>query len=155
MHAVRAAAALLALTGCMAAGCSLGGDDEPRTAKGDFVVSLDRRSTLEPESDFGAVGLIARDGKTIVTVEVSKPAAPRQQAEIRRGNCESIDLAITYQLEPLLDGKSETVVNAPLRVLRRGGYVVLVHDVPAEARIGDVCGDLAKSQPPSAAPTFD
>jgi hypothetical protein len=147
---------LLAVALALAAsGCSLGGNDDQTTPKGDFVVRLDDRSTTEPESDLGAVALTARNGKTIVTIDVSSPGAARQQAEIRRGNCDSIDFAVTYQLEPLVDGKSETVVDARLALLRRGGYLVLVHDVPAETRLGGVCADLAKAQPPDAAPTFD
>jgi hypothetical protein len=151
---MRAAAvfAVLALTGC-----SLGGGDEEEgaTAKADFVVNLDDGSTLAAEDDLGTVGLTSRDRKTVVTIEVANPGKGRRQAEIRRGNCESIDAGITYMLGPVVDGKSETVVDTPLRVLRRGGYLVMVHDVPAEARIDGICGDLYRSQPPSAAPTFD
>jgi hypothetical protein len=147
--------ALSALAVVLLAGCSLGGDDEASAFEdADFVVNLDDGETEELEEDLGAVALTRRGGRTLVEIEVEDPRASSQQAEIRRGNCESIDFAITYTLQAVADGKSETVVNAPLNVLR-DNYMILVHDVPAETRLGGICADLSRARPPDAVPVFE
>lgn len=151
MRAVLAVALALAVTGC-----NFGDDEEPSALeRADFVVDLDKGSTLESDEGLGGVALTERGAKTLVTIEVADPPGPTQQAEIRRGNCDVIDVAVAYRLSPVEDGLSETVVDVPLRELRRAGYLVMVHDVPSEEQLGALCGDLARSQPPSAAPTFD
>jgi hypothetical protein len=147
--------AVPALAVVLLAGCSLGGDDEASAFEdADFVVNLDDRATEEFEEDLGAVALTRRGGRTLVEIEVENPRASSQQAEIRRGNCETIDFAITYTLQAVADGKSETVVNARLETLR-SGYMILVHDVPAEIRLSGVCADLARARPPDAVPVFE
>src|SRR5918999_2283534 len=110
---MRIAASALAVM--LLAGCSLGGgDDSSAFEDADLVVSLDDGETGELDEDLGAVGLTRRGRRTLVEIEVENPRAPDQQAEIRRGNCQSIDLAISYTLQSVADGKSEKVVNAPL-----------------------------------------
>jgi hypothetical protein len=148
--------AVSATAAVLLAGCSLGGDDGASSAfeDADFVVNLDDRETEESEEDLGAVALTRRGGRTLVEIEVENPRASSQQAEIRRGNCGTIDFAITYTLQAVGEGKSETVVNAPLDVLRNG-YMVLVHDVPAEIRLSGICADLSRARPPDAVPVFE
>jgi hypothetical protein len=138
------------------AGCSFGGEDDESSAfeEADFVVNLDDGATTEFDEGLGAVALTRRGRRTLVEIEVESPRAASQQAEIRRGNCQSIDTAITYALQPVADGRSETVVNAPLDVLKNG-YMVMVHDVPAETRLGGICADLSRARPPDAVPVFE
>jgi hypothetical protein len=150
---MRIAASALAVM--LLAGCSLGGDDDSSAFEdADFVVSLDDGATAELDEDLGAVGLTRRGRRTLVEIEVASPRAPNQQAEIRQGNCQTIGGAIAYGLQSVADGNSQTVVNVPLGVLRNG-YMVLVHDVPAETRIGGICADLSRARPPDAAPIFE
>jgi hypothetical protein len=145
---------LLAAVVVALVGCDFGDDEEAQPfADANFVVDLGRND--QPDNRYGVVGLTREaGGRTRVSIEFFDPPTPRQQAEIRRGDCSTIDLAVTYRLSPLVDGKSETVVEVPLAQLRRG-YMVMVHEVAAEQRLGTFCGDLARSQPPSAAPVFD
>jgi hypothetical protein len=147
--------AVSAVAAVLVAGCSFGGNDESSAFEdADFVVDLGRND--QPDRRYGVVGLTGeRGGRTRVSIEFFDPTSPRQQAEIRGGNCTSINVAVSYRLSPLADGKSETVVDVPLGELRRRGYLVMVHEVAEEDRLGSFCGDLARSQPPSAAPVFD
>jgi hypothetical protein len=148
---VRTCTAVLAL--CLLAGCSIGGDDDERRATdaSQFVADLTRQD--QEEGEFGSVGLSAAGTMSRVIVEVLDPPPVSQEVEIRSGNCQVVGSAVTYRLAPLDNGISETVVNVPLRTLRRMGYLVMVRD--SGAPIGGLCADLAQAQPPSAAPTFD
>jgi hypothetical protein len=133
-------------------GCSLGGDDEPESAvaSSQFVTELIR---LGREGERGRVGISSAGSKTTIVVEVSDPAEERLDAEVRRGNCDVMDGATAYALQPVTAGVSKTVVDVPLSHLRQTGYLVLV-GIPS-SHVGGLCADLARAQPPSAAPTFD
>jgi hypothetical protein len=142
-------AVALALT-LVLPGCGLWHSDEKTSVaqQADFVADLIPLGKAEPA---GVVGLSSgHAGKTVVLIEVAT-RADSQVAEIGSGNCDVLGTAV-YGLNPLRDGRSETTVNAPIRELRRGGYYVLVSG--AGGGPGGLCGDLARSQPPSAAPTF-
>jgi hypothetical protein len=131
-------------------GCSISGDDDQGgTINAEFVVELVR---LGSEKSAGTVGLSAEPGgKTRVEIVLLEPATG-QRVEIRGGNCDVIDSAAAYSLAPLVEGRSQSVVDAYESQLRRAGYLVLVHDA---AGIGGVCGNLARSKPAEAAPTFE
>lgn len=168
MHGI----ALSAITVVLFAGCSFGGGDENDGAleRADLVVNLVAGRivfadpTAEPDEDLGAVGLTARGTRTVVTIEVARQREARQRAEIRGGDCATIGTGIVYTLNPVLEGKSETVVDAPLRELR-ARYMVLVHDVPAEAQIAGIvtalvngralCADLSRARSPGATPVWE
>jgi hypothetical protein len=132
------------------AGCSLGEDKpESAVAASQFVTELVR---LGSDEEHGGVGLSSVGDKTRVVVEVSGPPTDPGEVEILSGNCDVLGTAV-YALQPLEDGVSTTVVDIGLRSLRRMGYAVMVFD--ASGMPGGLCGDLAQSQPPSSAPTFD
>jgi hypothetical protein len=135
---------LLALSGC-----SLGNDDDEEVkVDAEFVVDLVR---LGSDRTTGKVGLSNEpDGKTLVEIALMEPASG-QRAEIRRGNCDVRSTDVTYTLPPLVAGRSQRILDLPLRDLRRAGYHVFVQDAEG---IEGVCGDLARSQPPDT-PTFE
>jgi hypothetical protein len=137
------------------AGCSLAGGDEPEsaTASAQFVTDLIR---LGQDESFGQVGLTAvrRSTRVVVELEEEESTTARLAPHITTGNCDVLGSGVVYALNAFRDRVSETVVDIELEPLRRMGYVVLVGD-PRFGPTGGVCGDLAKAQPPSAAPTFD
>lgn len=142
------------LVSVAAAGCSLRGKDgepESATASSAFVADLIR---LGQERTFGRVGLTAVQGRTRVVVEVDEASAARTAPHITTGNCDVLGSGVVYVLRPFRDRVSETLVDVGLAPLRRMGYVVLVGD-PRFGPGGGLCGDLARSQPPGATPTFD
>lgn len=132
------------------AGCSLDEDKpESAVAGSQFITELIRLGGDDP---YGRVGLSAVGNKTRVVVEVSEPPRDQREAEIDSGNCDVLGTTV-YALQPLRDGLSTTVVDIRLDALRRMGYTVMVPD--ASGGPGGLCGDLARAQPASAAPTFD
>jgi hypothetical protein len=135
-------------------GCSFGGDDESESAvaSSEFVTELIR---LGREGEHGRVGISAAGSKTTIVVELSDPGEESLNAEVRRGNCDVIDGATAYPLQPVTAGVSRTVVDVPLAHLRQTGYLVLVGLASQHFGVSGLCADLAQSQPPSAAPTFD
>ena len=62
-------------------------------------------------------------------------------------------MPFVYPLNAVEDGVSEKIVDVSLSHLRRAGYLVMV-GAPGP-HLGGLCGDLYRSQPPDAAPTFD
>ena len=61
-------------------------------------------------------------------VVVNLPGATGQQpAHIHKGTCSNLDPKPTYPLSPVANGKSETIVKAPLADLSKGGYAINVH----------------------------
>jgi hypothetical protein len=140
-------AALLVVVTCSA--CTLAGDDDQATIDADFVAELVR---LGAERSEGTVGLSAEPGgKTRIEIVLLEPATG-QEVEIGQGTCEVRHGGAIYVMPKLVEGRSQRVVDVPVRDLRRAGYHVLVHDA---AGIGGVCGDFASSRPPDAAPTFE
>jgi hypothetical protein len=137
--------------GLALAGCSLGGDGDEKsaTASAQFVTELVRPGT---EEQHGSVGLSDAGGKTRVVVEVLHPSG-RQVAEIRTGNCDVLGAGVAYVLAPFEAGVSTTTVDVGLNALRKMGYLVTVRE--GSSGPGGLCGDLAKSHSPSAAPSYE
>jgi hypothetical protein len=144
-----AGAAAVAAVTCLTA-CSFGGDEQSAAERADYVTDLIRLG--REDERHGVVGLESVGRKTRVLVEVFEPQHPRLEAEIQSGNCDVLGSAV-YPLNSVEDGVSETVVNVSLSHLRRAGYLVMVGD--PGPRLGGLCGDLYRAQPPDAAPTFD
>jgi hypothetical protein len=142
---------LLAVALALAAsGCSLGGGEESARAEADFVTDLIKLG--RDDEQFGVVGLERAGQKTRVVIEVFDPERPLLEAEIQSGNCDVLG-SVVYPLNAVEDGVSETIVNVSLTHLRRAGYLVMVG--PPGPHLGGLCGDLYRSRPPDAAPTFD
>jgi hypothetical protein len=145
MRPLATAAVLLALAGCM-----VGGDEESATANADFITDLIKLG--REDEPYGVVGLQRVGQKTRVLIEVFEPERPLLEAEIQSGNCDVLG-SVVYPLNAVRDGRSETVVNVGLGHLRRAGYLVMVG--PPGPHLGGLCGDLYRSRPPDAAPTFE
>jgi len=89
-------------------------------------------ATLTPEGD-----------KTRVVVEtMNAPAGVAQPMHIHLGTCARLDKAPKWNLEPLRDGKSTTVVPAPLETILKEKSAINVHKSVAEVQVYVACGDL-------------
>lgn len=136
---------------CFAApACSFGGEEQGAAERADYVTDLIRLGRDDERR--GVVGLERAGQRTRVLIEVFEPERERMTAEIQSGNCDVLGTTV-YALNVVEDGVSETVVDVSLSHLRRAGYLVLVG--AASPHLGGLCGDLYRSQPPDAAPTFD
>jgi hypothetical protein len=130
------------------AGCDLGdgNGDESAVDKAQFVTEV-AQPFQEDLVPLGRVGLSREGGsKTRIAIELDDPPEPILRAGIRRGSCGStIGAGVVYPLEDVEDGESETVLDVPLRELRLGGYIVIIHPL-AQTTVGGTCGDLTSAE---------
>jgi hypothetical protein len=62
---------------------------------------------------------------------------------IHKGTCANLDPKPTYPLSPVVNGKSETTVNASLDSLEKGGYAINGHKSAQEAKTYVFCGPIS------------
>ena len=125
--------AVVLLAGCKSMGMS-GGSREAR---------------LSPQNNSGEAGTATltkqSDTQTKVVLSVTgAPAGASQPVHIHKGTCAQLDPKPAYPLSPLVNGKSETVVNASIDDLSKGGYAVNGHKSAQEVSTYVFCGDLGK-----------
>jgi hypothetical protein len=108
-----------------------------------------REVHLSPQSNSGESGTATLtkqgDKRTKVVLAVTgAPAGATQPVHIHKGNCVKLDPKPVYALSPLVNGKSETVVNASLDDLRNGGYAINGHRSAQQLSTYVFCGELGK-----------
>ena len=69
--------------------------------------------------------------------------ASAQPVHIHKGSCTNLDPKPAFPLSPLTGGKSETVVNASLDDLEKGGYAINGHKSAQDLKTYVFCGDVA------------
>jgi len=83
------------------------------------------------------------DTQTKVVLNVSgAPAGVSQPVHIHKGTCAQLDPKPAFPLSPLVNGKSETVVNVSLDELAKGGYAINGHKSAQEVSTYVFCGNL-------------
>lgn len=92
----------------------------------------------------GTVTLFERGKNTLVVVRLSGEARGHTEpAHIHRGKaCDAIDPKPAYGLAPVINGISQTLVQAPESKLLSGNYVVNVHISPHNIAHYVSCGEL-------------
>ena len=113
-----------------------------------FALAADSAAAkLAPQNNSGESGTAtltkAGDSQTKVVLEVKgAPSGGPQPVHIHKGTCDKLDPKPTYPLSPLVNGKSETTVNASLDSLEKGGYVINGHKSPQEVSTYVFCGTI-------------
>jgi hypothetical protein len=138
------AAAVLAA--CSA--CSDGGNE--RSAEVDYIADFVYYGVLYVgDAPLGQVGIERRGSRT--RVALTFPDSTRLEADIRRGSCVGVDAIgrrVVATLEPLIDGRSETLVELSVNELRSRDYLVVVREPgglsPAQRTIA--CSGLARAR---------
>ncbi len=101
---------------------------------------------LSPQNNSGESGTatLTKDGsKTKVVLSVTgAPAGVNQPVHIHKGTCANLDPKPTYPLSPVVNGKSETTVNASLDDLQSGGYAINGHKSATEVSKYVFCGPI-------------
>ncbi|TAM89724.1 hypothetical protein EPN42_07125 [bacterium] len=86
---------------------------------------------MEQQNNSGQAGfvtLVERGEKTLVNIRLDgAPAGRVEPAHVHRGECPKINPAPAYPLNPVVNGRSTTLVNVPLSRLVSGNYSVNVH----------------------------
>jgi hypothetical protein len=82
------------------------------------------------------------NGTTKVVVVISSNTADPQPAHIHNGTCANLDPKPEYPLNSVVNGKSETIVNADVDELIAEPYAINVHKSAAEASVYVSCGNI-------------
>ena len=87
---------------------------------------------------------LTKEGADSTKVVVNLSGATGQQpAHIHKGTCANLDPKPSYPLSPVANGKSETVVKAPIDDLSKGGYAINVHKSTQDLKTYVSCGEIA------------
>jgi hypothetical protein len=110
------------------------------------VLAADSASVkLSPQSgskESGTATLTKQgDKQTKVVVSVTGGSGS-QPAHIHKGTCAQLDPKPAFPLSPVVNGKSETVVNASLDDLAKGGYAINGHKSAEDIKTYVFCGDI-------------
>ena len=84
------------------------------------------------------------DARTKVTIELSDAPDAPQPAHIHERSCEDIDPQPTDTLQPLVHGRSETVINVSLNHLRSSPHAVNVHKSTDALNDYVACGTIGE-----------
>lgn len=103
--------------------------------------------TMTAQNDSGQNGTVMLEdmggGMTKVTVNISNGSTTPQPAHIHEGSCSNLNPKPKWPLNNVVNGTSETMVDAPLSDIATGGYAVNIHKSAAEASVYTSCGDIA------------
>jgi hypothetical protein len=112
----------------------------------DTVTSNSRTSVtllltaLNNSGEEGKVILSALEAKTLVVISLAGGSSTPQPAHIHTGGCPEVG-AVRYQLENVVNGKSETILNEPLTAVLSGLPVAVnVHKSVQDTRTYVACG---------------
>ena len=102
---------------------------------------------LHPQNNSGESGTAtltkAGENQTKVVLDVKgAPAGASQPVHIHKGPCAKLDPKPAYPLSPVVNGKSETTINASLDSLEKGGYAINGHKSAQEVSTYVFCGDI-------------
>jgi hypothetical protein len=84
------------------------------------------------------------DKQTKVVLAVKGAPESTQPVHIHKGSCANLDPKPAFPLSPLTRGKSETVVNASLDDLEKGGYAINGHKSAQDLKTYVFCGEVAE-----------
>jgi hypothetical protein len=81
-------------------------------------------------------------GKTKVEISVSNGTADPQPAHIHKGTCANLDPNPTYPLTNVVNGKSETTIDASIESLQASQYAVNIHKSATDVATYTSCGEI-------------
>jgi hypothetical protein len=150
-------AAALPLLAALALGLTACGGDDGEAAGGDAVTVDLAEQNRSGQS--GTATLTAAGGRTTkVVIELDEGRADPQPAHIHAGSCANLDPQPKYPLAGVVDGRSETTVQASLEELTGGGAAINVHKSEAEVQSYIACGDIGEAddaaEPASTEPDY-
>src|SRR5262249_32038641 len=111
-------------------------------------VALAAEVKLEPQNNSGqsatAAVTKAGDEQTKVITEVKgAEAGVAQPGHRQQGTGANLDPKPAFPVPPVVNGKSETTVNASLDSLEKGGYAINGHKSAQDAKTYVFCGPIA------------
>jgi hypothetical protein len=116
----------------------------PPAAPGAISIVINLGPGRDGDQTPATAQLISQDNKTLVLVSIKPGAAGVQQpVHIHDGACPGVG-AVKYPLTNIVDGKSSTVVDAPLKDLLTGTYSINAHESTANSGKYVACGGIPK-----------
>ncbi len=113
--------------------------------------------TLNPQNNSGESGsAVLTDmggGKTRVQITINGGPATAQPVHIHQGTCANLNPTPKYPLNSVVDGLSDTTINASLSSLMTGGFAINGHKSAAEVNVYVFCGDIPAMAPAAGATT--
>ena len=101
---------------------------------------------LQEQNNSGITGTVefspTSDGTVEVEIELDGSDGGPHPAHIHPGSCADLDPAPKWPLTNVVDGRSETTVDADLSELTAQEYAVNVHDSPENADLYVACADV-------------
>ena len=100
---------------------------------------------LSPQGDSkqsGTATLTKQGDKQTKVVLSVTGATGSEPTHIHKGTCSQLDPKPAFPLSPVVNGKSETVVNASLDDLTKGGYAINGHKSAEDVKTYVFCGDI-------------
>ena len=101
-------------------------------------VKLDAQNN---SGESGTATLTPAGDSTKVVLDV-KGAEGTQPTHIHKGTCDKLDPKPAFPLSPVVNGKSETTVKAPMKDLTTGGYAINGHKSAQDLKTYVFCGDI-------------
>jgi hypothetical protein len=118
------------------AGC--GGDDDEAADE----VTVDLAESMG-SGQTGTATLTADGEQTTVSIEIDgDPVSDSQPAHIHEGICDELNPEPAFGLPNVVDGTSETTVDAPLDSLTGGNYAINLHMSDEDLATYTSCGDI-------------
>jgi len=113
-----------------------------------FALAADSASAkLAAQNSSGETGTAtltkAGANQTKVVLDVKGAPSGSQPVHIHKGTCDKLDPKPSYPLSPLVNGKSETTVNASLDSLEKGGYAINGHKSAQDVATYVFCGPIS------------
>jgi len=96
---------------------------------------------LGSSGESGTATLTAAGDSTKVVLDVPG-AKGTQPVHIHKGTCSQLDPKPTFPLSPVVNGKSETTVKAPLKDLTAGGFAINGHKSAQDIKTYVFCGEI-------------
>jgi Cu/Zn superoxide dismutase len=84
------------------------------------------------------------DQRTRVTIELSDAPDTPRPAHVHERSCDDIDPQPTDTLQPVVNGRSETVISVSLEHLRASPHAVNVHKSPDALDDYVACGTIGE-----------
>jgi hypothetical protein len=108
----------------------------------DDTVSV-KMEALNNSGQNGSATLLPEGNKTKVVIDIpGMPAGAAEPAHIHMGQCDKLDKAPKWPLEPVKGGRSVTVLPVSLDTILKDKTAINVHKSAAEAQVYVSCGNI-------------
>jgi Cu/Zn superoxide dismutase len=112
------------------------------------AIALDNSVTLTLNAENGSgesgTATLFPEGKQtkVVINMVNTPAGVAQPAHIHEGRCDNLNKKPKWPLEPVKDGRSQTVVAASIDEITKNPTAINIHKSAEEAQVYVACGNI-------------